>query len=60
MLLLAGGISSIRQVHAALSTSPRMPLIIVKGSGTTADLLAEAVEEYVSQEKRNVNQDQLR
>ena len=42
-LVLEGGPNTIRTVHAAITQKPPMPVIIIKGSGRAADLLAFAV-----------------
>ena len=44
MLLICGGYSSVEMVWRGLCESPKVPLIIVKGSGGSADLLAEVLE----------------
>ena len=44
MLLICGGYSSIEMVRSGLCDSPKVPLIIVKGSGGSADILAEVLE----------------
>ena len=49
MLLVCGGYSSIEMIWKGFCEKPIVPLLVIKGSGGSADLLAEVLEE-----KRNL------
>ena len=46
MVLIEGGLPIVNDIYAALTSSPKVPLLVVKDSGRLADVFIEIMELY--------------